>query len=89
MTKQPLFNFLHNPINGTMAASLFYSNPMSKNKYLSPYLKAGGGGGGGLAQWLASQTTDQWVPGSRTGRVAICCGLEQVTFTPCLILVVV
>ena len=43
--------------------------------------------GGGLAQWLASRTTDQGVPGSRPGRVAIRCGLEQVTFTHCLVLV--
>ena len=41
----------------------------------------------GLAQWLASRTTDLMVPGSRPGRVAVRCGLEQVTFTPCLILV--
>ena len=27
------------------------------------------------------------VPGSRPGRVAVRCGLEQVTFTPCLLLV--
>ena len=26
-------------------------------------------------------------PGSRPGRVAVHCGLEQVTFTPCLVLV--
>ena len=43
--------------------------------------------GGGLAQWLASRTTDQGVPGSRPGRVAVRYGLEQVTFTPCLVLV--
>ena len=43
--------------------------------------------GGGLAQWLASRTTDQVVIGSRPGRVAVRCGLEQVTFTPCLVLV--
>ena len=43
--------------------------------------------GGGLAQWLASQTTNQWVPGSRPGRVAVRYGLEQVTFTLCLVLV--
>ena len=44
------------------------------------------GGGGGLTQWLASRTTDQGVPGSRPGRVvAVRCGLEQVTFTPCLV----
>ena len=42
---------------------------------------------GGLAQWLASQTTDQGVPGSRPGRIVVRCGCEQVTFTPCLILV--
>ena len=41
----------------------------------------------GLAQWLASQTTDQGVPGSRPGRGTVCCGLEQVTFTHCLVLV--
>ena len=35
--------------------------------------------GGGLAQWLASRTTDKWVPGSRSGRVAVRCGLEQVS----------
>ena len=43
--------------------------------------------GGGLAQWLASWTRDQGVPGSRPGRVAVRCGLEQVTFTPCFVLV--
>ena len=42
---------------------------------------------GGLAQWLASRTTDQGVPGSRLGRGTVCCGLEQVTFTHCLVLV--
>ena len=42
---------------------------------------------GGLAQWLASQTTDQGVPGSRPGRGTVCCGLEQVAFTHCLVLV--
>ena len=41
----------------------------------------------GLAQWLASQSTAQGVPGSRPGRVAVHCCLEQVTFTPCLVLV--
>ena len=39
---------------------------------------------GGLAQWLALRTTDQGVPGSRPGGVAVRCGLEQVTFTPVL-----
>ena len=42
---------------------------------------------GGLAQWLASRTTDQGVPGSSPGRVAVRCDLEQVTFIPCLVLV--
>ena len=42
---------------------------------------------GGLAQWLASRTTDQGVPCSRPGRGTVCCGLEQVTFTHCLVLV--
>ena len=41
----------------------------------------------GLAQWLASRTTDQGVPGSRPGCGTVCCGLEQVTFTHCLVLV--
>ena len=40
--------------------------------------------GGGLAQWLGSQTTDQGVPGSRPGWVAVCCGLGQVTLPPAL-----
>ena len=31
--------------------------------------------GGGLAQWLASRTTDQGVPGSRLVLVAVRCGL--------------
>ena len=43
--------------------------------------------GGGRAQWLASRTTDQVVPGSNPGLVAVRCGIEQVTFTPCLVLV--
>ena len=42
---------------------------------------------GVLAQWLASRTTDQGVPGSRPGRSTACCGLEQVTITHCLVLV--
>ena len=42
---------------------------------------------GRLAQWLASRTTDQGVPGSTPGRGTVCCGPEQVTFTHCLVLV--
>ena len=42
---------------------------------------------GGLAQWLASRTPDQGVPGSRLDRGTVCCGLEQVTFTHCLVLI--
>ena len=42
---------------------------------------------GGLTQWLASRTTDQGVPGSRSGRGTVCRSLEQVTFTYCLVLV--
>ena len=42
---------------------------------------------GGLTQWLAPRTKDQGVPGSRPGRDTVCCGLEQVTFTHCLVLV--
>ena len=38
----------------------------------------------GLAQWLASRTMDQGVPGSRPGCGTVCCGLKQVTFTHCL-----
>ena len=38
-------------------------------------------------QWLASRTMDQGVPGSRPGRSTVCCGLEQITFTHCLVLV--
>ena len=63
---------------------------------ISLYTLGGWGGGrrlhlfgyrGGLAQWLASRTTDQGVPGSRPGRGTVCCGLKQVTFTHCLVLV--
>ena len=44
--------------------------------------------GGGLAQWnLGHRTTDQGVPGSSPGRGAVHCGIEQVTFTPCFVLV--
>ena len=41
---------------------------------------------GRLAQCLASWTMDQGVPGSRPGHGTVCCGLEQVTFTHCLVL---
>ena len=41
----------------------------------------------GPAKWLAPRTTDQGVPGSRPGRCTVCCGLEKVTFTHCLVLV--
>ena len=41
----------------------------------------------GLRQWLASRTTGQGVPGSRPNRGTVCCGIEQVTFTHCLVLV--
>ena len=44
-------------------------------------------GRGGLAQWLGRRISDQGVPGSSPGRCAVRCGLEQVTFTPCLVLV--
>ena len=38
-------------------------------------------------QWLASRTTHQGALGSSSSWVAVHCGLEQVTFTPCLVLV--
>ena len=41
--------------------------------------------GGGLAQWLASRTTDKGVPSKRPCQVAGHCGLEQFTFTPGLV----
>ena len=44
--------------------------------------------GGGLAHWnLGRRTTGLGVPGSSPGRGAVRCGIEQVTFTPCLVLV--
>ena len=43
--------------------------------------------GGGLAQWLGHRISDQGVPGLSPGRCAVRCSLEQVTFTPCLVLV--
>ena len=39
------------------------------------------------AQSLAPWTTDRGLPGLRPGRVAVSYGLEQVTFTHCLVLV--
>ena len=36
-----------------------------------PFLRGGGGGGYGLAQWLASRTTDQEASVSIPGRVAV------------------
>ena len=42
---------------------------------------------GGLAQWLVCQISDQGVPGLSPGLCTVCCGLEQVTFTSCSVLV--
>ena len=49
--------------------------------------KSHNSGGGGLAQWLGCRISEQGVPGSSPGRCTVCCSLEQVTFTPCLVLV--
>ena len=43
--------------------------------------------GGGLGQWLAPRSTGRGVPGSRPSRVVVRCGLEQVTFPNCLVMV--
>ena len=59
----------------------------SKDIIARSFKLRGGWVAGGLAQWLASRTTDQGVPGSRPDRVAVRCGLEQVIFTPSLVLV--
>ena len=40
-----------------------------------------------MAQWLGPRITDQGIPGSSPGRGAVRCGLVEVTFTPCLVLV--
>ena len=40
-----------------------------------------------MAQWLGRRISEQGVPGSSPGRCTFSCGLEQVTFTPCLVLV--
>ena len=61
-------------VNRTIGPTLVFS-------FLLPRLCAKGRR---LAQCSASQTTDQGVPGLRPGRVAVHCGLEQITFTPCL-----
>ena len=53
--------------------------------FLKPFARTKGGGG--QAQWSGCQISDQGVPGSSTGRCTVCCGLEQVAFTPCLVLV--
>ena len=42
---------------------------------------------GGVAQLIGRRISDQGVPGSIPRRGIFCCGLEQVTFTLCLILV--
>ena len=40
-----------------------------------------------MAQWSGCWISDQGVPGSSPGQCTFRCGLEQVTFTPCLVLV--
>ena len=40
-----------------------------------------------MAQWKGRRISDQWVPGSIPHRCTFRCGLEQVTFTLCLVLV--
>ena len=40
-----------------------------------------------MAQWLGCWIPDQGVPGSNPGRCTFRYFLEQVTFTPCLVLV--
>ena len=42
---------------------------------------------GGVAQWIGRRISDQGVPGSIPRRCTFRCGLEQVTFTLCLVLV--
>ena len=42
---------------------------------------------GGVAQWIGRRISDQGVPGSIPRRCAFRCGLEQATFTLCLLLV--
>ena len=61
-----------------------YLYPQLRTVTLLPLLEVIGGG---LVQGLGPQISNQGVPGSSPGRCAICCGLEQVTFTPCLVLV--
>ena len=40
-----------------------------------------------MAQWIGCRILDQGVPGSIPRRCTFRCGLEQVTFTLCLVLV--
>ena len=40
-----------------------------------------------MAQWIGRRISDQGVPGSIPRRCTFRCGLEQVTFTLCLVLV--
>ena len=40
---------------------------------------------GGVAQWIGRRISDQGVPGSIPRRCTFRCGLEQVTFTLCLV----
>ena len=42
---------------------------------------------GGVAQWIGRRISDHRVPGSIPRRCLFPCGLKQVTFTLCLVLV--
>ena len=42
-----------------------------------------------MAQWIGRRISDQGVPGSIPRRYTFRCGLEQVTFSICLVLVAV
>ena len=67
--------------------SIFAQNKLSEEEKRRQFLRSFQALWSRLAQWLTSRTTDQGVPGSTPGRGTVCCGLEQITFTHCLVLV--
>ena len=61
--------------------------PRSDESSLFNYRTPGNLERGGVAQWIGRRISDQGVPSSIPRRCTFRCGLEQVTFALCLILV--
>ena len=69
-------NMTEKLFTGTLRINQSINQSKARFGHLFPYQSSR------LSQLLSSRTPDQGVPGSRTGRVAVRCGLEQVTFIP-------